>query len=1045
MKRQRTRADLISLTLGLALLGCLARPAGAGQAITGTIEGQVKDSQGAVLPGVAMTARGVETGAAFPTTTTADGLYRLTYLPIGTYEVRAELSGFRTEVHTGIVVRLNESSVANFTLSIAPVVQEITVTAENPTVQTTKSELHRLYDEKSLEDRPLTMQVSGFAGRSVYNFATLAPGVTTPVRFDRAFLGSGGSNVIANGTTARSANFELDGISNIDPEDNDYRVPVSVEGVKEFEVITSNYNAEFGRAGGAQARAVSKSGSNALHGSGYEYYFNNALFNWPGNALQAHRCSADERRLTPGNCYADYTLNLFGATLGGPIQRDRIFFFGMFEDNVRRGQNATSASVPLATERTPKTGSAAGDAIISDWLKLYPLPNRPDINPRRFQSTAPFNYDTPNPLGRLDFNVSNDTKVMARYDFRNQDFQIKRVFVSNGGDIIDRAHTGGASVTRILSPRTVGEFRFGYAFRRIDLPTEQGFETFPTITTSGLGTLGAQSTQYPIFRKLYDIQGIGSVTHTRGRHAIKTGYDVHRTFNNGVQSDNVRGLINFGSGYSRTGIENFLAGTPTSYTLTVGDVDRNFRYWDFSLFVQDDFKLLDNLTLNLGLRNESVTAWKEKDHKTDFGYTSSLVNPSPRVGFAYDVAGNGQWVVRGAYGLSYDRVNFFFLRSLQFQPPITRILTILPSSPTDPLRVESLSPTSGTLAGGAPSLLDVDPDFGLGKVHTWNATLEHSIWRNTAVRLSYVGSATRGLPATLILNRAVPIPDATFFNRQARRPDPTISNYQRLANASDGNYAAVQISLERRYGAGLQYQLSYTRSRARDLASDVGFGSGDIWLSMAYDADLAFNRDRNNGPRHDDLYAPSRYDQRQVFTYNFSYDLPFKRQTGMLNALAVGWQIAGTAYYRDGYPINVTCGNNSSDCNLDGVAQDRPNVVDPSVVGMQFSHAPKNPDEAQLVLIQPTAFDQNVAPGARGTLARNQFRTDSTFTMDLAVVRDIPVAPARQLQLRLELYDLLNNTYAGAPGLSLADLNTFGKITSVSGNRSIQVAAKFQW
>src|SRR5262249_6454900 len=156
------------------------------------------------------------------------------------------------------------------------------------------------------------------------------PGVTTPgPRFDRAFLGSGGSNVVANGTTARSSNFELDGISNIDPEDNDYRVAVSVEGVKEFEVITSNYNAEFGRAGRAQARAVSKSGTNRFQGSTYEFYYNNAQFNWPGNPLQPRRCGADQRALNPGDCYADYTLNLFGATVGGPIKKDKVFFFGM--------------------------------------------------------------------------------------------------------------------------------------------------------------------------------------------------------------------------------------------------------------------------------------------------------------------------------------------------------------------------------------------------------------------------------------------------------------------------------------------------------------------------------------------------------------------------------------------------------------------------------------------------------------------------------------------------------------------------------------------
>ncbi|MPY87213.1 MAG: hypothetical protein GEU99_04765 [Luteitalea sp.] len=1043
----RLQAKLIgpaAAVLALLLLLLLPR-ATAAQATTGTIEGQAKDAQGAVLPGVSMTATNVETGATFHAVTTESGLYRLTYLPLGRYDVRAELSGFRTAVTEGVRVGLNETAVVTVTLQVAAVEQEVTVLAQVPIVQTTKSEIRRTYDERALLDRPVTTQVSGFAGRSVYNFATLSPGVTTPVRFDRAFLGSGGSNVIANGTTARSSNFELDGISNVDPEDNDYRVAVSVEGVKEFEVITSNYNAEFGRAGGAQARAVSKSGSNAFHGSAYEFYFDNAAFNWPGNPLQSQRCSEAERQQNPTRCYAEFTLNMFGATAGGPITRDKIFFFGLFENNVRRGENFASGLVPLRTERTPDTGSVEGDRIISEWLTLYPQPNRTDVNIRRHETNVPFDYDTPNPFLRVDFNLTNASKLMTRYDLRNQDFKITRVFPSNGGDIVDRAHTGGVALTHTFSPTLVGEFRGGYAYRRVDLPTERGFEAMPTVVVTGLGTLGSTSTQFPIFRKLYDYQGNGSLTWTKGRHAVKAGYDLHRTFNNGIQSDNVRGLITFGNGYGRSGIENFLAGTPTQYVATIGDVERNFRYWDVAFYVQDDWRIRDNVTLNLGLRNESVTDWSEQDGKTDFGYSASLLNLAPRVGIAWDVTGDSRWVVRGAYGLSYDRVNFFFLRSLQFQPPVTRTVTVLPSSEDEPLRIETLSPSSGTVASSPLTVFDVDPAFELGKVHTWNVTVERPITRTTSVRLSYVGSATRGLPATLILNRAEPTPDATFFDRQERRPDPTIGNLQRLANASDGNYRALQVSVDRRMASGFQYQFSYTYSRARDLASDVGFGSGDMWISMTHDADLLFAQTGDNSARKADLYGPSRYDQPHVWSFNFSYELPWKDQRGLVGALANHWQVGGTAYYRDGYPINVTCGENSSDCNIDGFAQDRPNVLDASVVGRQFQDKPRNEADTQVQHILPTAFDQAIAPGARGTLPRNQFRTDDIATFDMALIRHIPVVRDQRIQLRFEVYNLFNNTFAGAPNLSLATPDDFGKIASVSGNRSIQIAAKYYW
>jgi Carboxypeptidase regulatory-like domain/TonB dependent receptor-like, beta-barrel len=1039
----RMRASAVAV-LSLCIAMLLAPVPARAQATTGTIEGQVKDQQGALLPGVTITATNTDTGGTSTTVTTEVGLFRLPYLPLGTYEVRAKLEGFRTEVRQGLVVGLNATVVVNFALAVGQIAEMVTVVGESPIVQSTKTEIGRTFDEKALLDRPLTIQVSGFAGRSVYNFATLAPGVTTPgPRFDRAFLGSGGSNVVANGTTARSSNFELDGISNIDPEDNDYRVPVSVEGVREFEVITSNYNAEFGRAGGAISRAVSKSGSNVFHGGAWEFFFDNAAFNWPANKdLQQFRCSSEERKATPGRCYAEYTLNIFGANVGGPIKKDKVFFFGMFENNVRDGENFATALVPLATERTPN-GTPQGNAIISEWLRLYPLPNRPDINIRRYENNVPFSYSTPNPFGRVDFTIGDATKLMTRYDFRNQDFKITRILEGNGGNIVDRAHTGGAALTHTFASNLVGEFRFGYAYRRIDLPTEVGFEEFPTITISGLSTLGAISNQYPIYRKLYDYQGIGSITWVSGRHSVKTGYDLHRTFNNGIQSDAVRGLIAFSTGYGRTGIQNFLAGTPTSYTVTIGDVERNFRNWDIALFVQDDWRVRDNLTLNLGLRNESVTRWKEKDDKTDFGYDSSPLNLAPRVGAAWDVRGDQQWIVRGAYGMSFDRVNFFFLRSLQFQPPLARTITLLPG--TEPLRVENLCPTCGTISSSPPARFDIDPDFDLGKVHTWNVTFEHLIMRNTSVRASYIGSATRGLPASLILNRAVPTADATAANRQQRRPDQTITNWQRLANASDGNYRALQLSLVRRYLAGLQYQFSYTYSRARDLASDVGFGSGDVYLSMQWDADQIFDANDNHDVRHDDMYGPTRFDMRHVWSFNASYELPWRDRPGLVGAVVNDWQISGTAYYRDGYPINVFCGNNGGDCNIDGVAQDRPNVVDASVVGFWFNHKPKSVADTQIQHILPTAFDQNVAPGARGTLGRNRFRTDDYLTVDFAVIRNIDIVRNHRAQVRLEIYDLFNNYYAGAPSLSLATPADFGKISSVAGNRSIQLAFKYLW
>jgi hypothetical protein len=1035
-----------------------AWPAG-GQVISGTVEGRVKDAQGGMLPGLTVTAVNTATAAAFSTSTTSEGLYRIPYIPSGTYDVRAELSGFRGETKTGVIVRVNDSVVVDFDLSIAPVSETITVQATPSAVQITRSELKRTYDEVTLKEVPIG--TADAVGRNVYGMATKAPGVTTPGgRFGRAFLGSGGGNVVANGTTARSTNYELDGISNIDPEDNDYRTPVSVEGVREFEVLTANYNAEFGRAGGAQVRAISKSGSNLFHGSAFEYFYDNQRFQSEATDVQARRCTADQlaglSAAPAGGCFANFRTNLFGATAGGPAIHDRLFYFGMFENNIRRGTNSSNALVPLPTERTVNTGSARGDQIINEWLALYPMPNRQAINPRRYQANLPFTYDTPNVFGRFDYNRSDSTRLMGRYDFRNQDYKITRIFRGNGGDIVDRAHTGGASLTRVFSPTTLGEFRFGYAYRRVELPTERGFEEFPTVTVAGFGTLGAQSVQYPISRQLYDVQAAGSIAHSRGRHAYKVGYDAHRTFNDGVQSDNVRGTVSFGVGYGRSGIENFLAGTPTSYTLTIGDPHRSFRMWDLGLFAQDDVRLRRNLTLNLGIRLESLTEWKEKDGLTDFGYGNDLFNPAPRVGAVWDVNGDGVWVVRGAYGLSFDRVNFFFLRSLQFQEPQIRTITLLPT--TDPLRVETLGPHAGQVQSGPIAKSEVDPDFHLAHVHTWNATVERRIGNASAVRASYVGTASRDVPATLILNRAVPSADATFANRQARRPNPAFSNISRLANASEGSYKGLQVSFDRRISAGLQFQVSYTLSEALDMASDPGFGSGDNYLSMNEAADRTFVTDRERGMalRKADLYGPSRFDMRHVASVNGSYELPWKRRPGVTGALVSDWSLSASAQYRDGVPFTILCSANGGDCNLDGSGQDRANMFDAGVLGTQIDGYPRTPADTARIYIPIAAFDQTtcrqagatancVDVGGGSTQPRNRFRYDDSFSVDFALVRSIPTVRSQRAQVRFEVFNLFNTHYAGTPTVSFALPDNFGRVFGTNGNRSWQIGLRYDW
>ena len=393
---------------------------------------------------------------------------------------------------------------------------------------------------------------------------------------------------------------------------------------------------------------------------------------------------------------------------------------------------------------------------------------------------------------------------------------------------------------------------------------------------------------------------------------------------------------------------------------------------------------------------------------------------------------------------------------MQFQAPHIRTVTLLPTA--DPLRVESLGPNVGTVQTGPISKSEVDPDFRLGRVHTWNATLERQLGRASALRVSYVGTASRDIPATLILNRAVPAPGATFANRQARRPDQTYSNISRLANAAEASYKGLQVAFDRRISRGLQFQVSYTLSEALDMAPDPGFGSGDNYLSMNEAADRTFVVDRERGMelRKADLWGPSRFDMRHVFSVNGSYELPWKRRGGFVGALVSDWTVAASAQYRDGVPFTIFCSANGGDCNFDGVAQDRANMNDPAVLGTQISGYPSVPADTARIYIPIAAFDQTTctAPGATAncvtvggssTQPRNQFRYDDSFSVDMAPVRSIPTVGNQRAQVRFEIFNLFNNHYAGTPSVSFALPDNFGRVFGTNGNRSWQLGVRYDW
>lgn len=268
----------------------------------------------------------------------------------------------------------------------------------------------------------------------------------------------------------------------------------------------------------------------------------------------------------------------------------------------------------------------------------------------------------------------------------------------------------------------------------------------------------------------------------------------------------------------------------------------------------------------------------------------------------------------------------------------------------------------------------------------------------------------------------------------------------------------MQLSFERRFADGLQFQVSYTLSESLDMASDPGFGSGDNWLAMDERADRTFVEDRDRGMqlRKADLYGPPRFDMRHVASVNGSYEPPWRRRGGLAGALVSDWSLSGSATYRDGVPFSILCSANAGDCNLDGSGQDRANIVDRNVLGTQIDGYPKTPSDTARIHIPIAAFDQTtcrqagatancVEVGGTSTQPRNSFRYDDSFVFDFALARSIPIAGSQRVQVRLEVFNLFNNHDAATSNPSFALPDNFGRVFTTNGNRSWQIGVRYNW
>jgi len=1035
------------------ILGALVVSA---QVSTGTISGVVQDPTGAVIAGAMITVRNVDTGEVRNLTSDAGGRYFAPVLPVGNYEVTAQQSGFQTEVRSGINLTVGREEVINLALRVGQISDKVTITAEAPLVESTTSAMSSLVDERTIRDLPLN-------GRSYDQLALLQPGVVTmgAGQASSAFDFGEGTRFSVTGSRPYANSFMLDGT---DVNDHAGGTPggaagtnLGVDGILEFKINTLVSPAEYGRSSGGVIAAVTRSGTNSLHGSVFGFLRNSALDSL-GYFDESNHGGQDK--------VAPYRRGQFGGSLGGPIKKDKTFFFGTYE-GLRLGSGTNqSAEVPTANtlagilpasivKGTPSavyclpnasTCTVPVSPAIKPYLDLYQAPNQPgqlDLGDGTgFWVASPLQVTDENYfMTRVDHEISEKTRIFVRYSFDKDSNVIPNVNGTAVANELDQARRQYSTiqVSTILRPTLINALRAGYnrTFQDFDdVITNPAAQKLSFIPGQTLGTIsfGSQGlSQNPLnfigvdngAPRIYSynlFQGGDDLTYIRGKHAIKIGVDVKRIQDNELASGNARG------DYTFLDIPGFLANTPIRFDApppNAADAYRGLRETLFGVYVQDDIKLTPRFTLNLGLRYEALTNPAEVN-----GKMSDLLNISdpaltvlkdsyfsvgkkdfePRAGFAWGLNGSGTTVLRAGFGMFHDHIlPYAFATGASGMPPYFVTLSDL-TGPVFPFDTNLTSgPAPPAQFASWPTSIKEPTKI------QYNLTLQQQVMKNTVLEVAYIGSESHYLQRNGEWNPATPISPGVFpakFNAKNRiNPDyASLTVYRWDANA---DYNAVQITLKHKTASGLQYQAFYTYSKSIDTKSTLAGGESRQEPNTVLDF-LNPARDR----------ALSAFDARNNFVLTATYPFPFKFQQKFVGAILGGWTANGISTFRSGEPFTGRVGSNIS-ANGDRWAPDRPNLnpgFSPNPTSGVSAGCGKiakgTPLGTPTLWYDPCAFSRPT-PGTYGNLGRNTITGPGYDEIDASIAKVFKPSERINVQLRGEFFNLLNHANFYEPGFNI--------------------------
>ena len=1038
--------------LQLAIVALIAVASSAfAQAVGGGIQGVVRDVQGAVLPGANVVVRNVGTGATWEQTTDASGHFQIPALPPGEYEVQLSLSGFRPQVNRGIRLAVGQVALIDASLELGQITEALEVRADAVTINVTSAAVSGLVGEREIRDLPLN-------GRSFQQLALLQPGVQSALAAGNDVVGGRTPKLSINGARPEQNNFLLDGtdINNVynKTPGSAAGVLLGVEAVLEFQVLTNAYSAEFGRAAGGVFNAVTRSGANEFTGSVFEFHRNSAL---------DARNYFDPRGIPK----PDFTRHQFGGVVGGPLQRDRTFFFGAYEGLVERLGVTGVTAVP---DDDARRGILAGRQIalhpaIPQYLDvLFPRANgRPLGN-----GGAEYLFSNTQPTDEHFYQMRIDHRPSAVNTFfvrATHDRADVRRIPSNKPPIAEiDEETRNTYVTgeyqRTFSSSLLNQLRVGLNRsvsladnrRTIDIPPGLAWlpgEQFGYLTIQGLVTEMAGDFRLPRNDRLNNWQASDMVIWTKGRHLLRFGGQLQYLQFDQNTTSQVGGIVTFNN------LELFLTGRPSNVDFAVPgkiDPDRRYRQWLVAGFLQDDLRLTDRISLNLGLRYEAVTIPTEADGKIsnlrnvlDSALTigdpwhenPSLRNFAPRVGLVWDPSGAGNTSVRGGFGIFHDQIlpkYYFFSGSLN--PPFTTRTSIV--NPLFPNVLANYDPDAPIRA----QLQTVNFDLQTPYIMQFNVSVQQALGDSWDVMAGYVGSRGRNLIRLGDANLApeVIVNGVKTYQPQLGRRNPNFTGiWQRMTDAQSF-YDSLQVALNRRYAGAWRAQVSYTLSESIDDAS--GINSQDFSNNVQYVADwydLGYDR------------GLSAFHARHNLTANATWDLPFARnRSGVAGAVLGGWQLNGIATLRSGHPFTVELGfNRSGNLNTTGFSRhERPDLR----TGCSPSPVLGGPDRYWDI----NCF-QLPAANTRGNLGRNTLIGPGLVSLDASLVKSFAVGNGRTLQVRMEVFNVPNRPNFAIPSGRIAFTGvaadgspivapTWGRITStVTTSRQVQLGAKLSF